>query len=76
MRLTVTLYGNLPSYVGGREKFTLELEPGTTVQDLIKQLRLPKEEIWLVSINGSRAAETQPLRDGDDICIFEPVSGG
>ncbi|MEM2905216.1 MAG: MoaD/ThiS family protein [Candidatus Bathyarchaeia archaeon] len=76
MRVTVTLYGNLPSYLGGKEKLTVTAEPGTTVQDLVKQLRLPKEEVWLVSVNGSRAEERQPLQDGDEVRIFEPVTGG
>ena len=76
MQITVTLYGNLPSYVNGKERLTLAPEPGTRVQDLVQQLRLPKEEVWLVSVNGSRAAETQLLKEGDDVRIFEPVSGG
>ncbi len=76
MRITVTLYGNLPSYLDGKEKLTLTPEPGTRVQDLIQQLGLPREEVWLVSVNGSQAAESQLLKDGDDVRVFEPVSGG
>ena len=52
------------------------IEPGTTVDHLLKKLSVPKDDVRLVFINGIRCNLTSPLKDGDRVGVFPPVGGG
>jgi len=54
----------------------MELPEGTLVIDLLARLQIPREEIAFVAVNGSRAPWSQPLADGDEVKLFQPVGGG
>lgn len=79
MIVTVRLSTTLRAYVEGYSPSTgleMELEPGVTVGDLAKKLRLPLNEIKIMMVNGRHAALEDTVSDGDRIGFFPAVGGG
>lgn len=77
MRLTVHLFGDLRRFLPrGQEALDLEIQDGATAALVLEQLGIHPGEVWLVRANRQIVAEDSPLRDGDDLEIFEPVGGG
>ncbi len=70
----------------GREVEQVELPRGvTTVADLIRHLRgadsafermIASQEQVLVAVNQAVTGGDGPIRDGDEIAFFPPMSGG
>ncbi|MEW6292891.1 MAG: MoaD/ThiS family protein [Pseudomonadota bacterium] len=84
MKIVFKLFASLQDYLPVEAKMTnaltLELDEGTTVQDVIERFALPQKSCKLVLIDGnfvppeSRAARA--LRDGETLAIWPPVAGG
>jgi len=74
MHVTVKLYATLRT--GRFVQKTLEFEDGITVQELIKSLSLPENEVTLIFVNGQHAQLQDKLSDGDTVALFPPVGGG
>ena len=68
-------------FAGGRN-VTLELDPGTTIKDLLHQLpSIGPPDAWddmmlMVFVNGEAKGFDYVLLDGDTIDLHIPVSGG
>jgi molybdopterin synthase catalytic subunit len=66
----------------GREELDLELDDNSTVSDLIEHLRKdhPKLgnllETLVVSVNLEYAHYDTVLKEGDEVALLPPVSGG
>ena len=77
MKVDISLFAYLAKYgPEGREHFSVDLEDGTTVGQLIDRLSLPSDVRLLAAINGQAGNKTQRLKDGDEVFIFTPVAGG
>lgn len=84
MKVVFKLYATLQDYLPAEAKTTnaqtLQLEEGTTVQQIIERFSLPQKLCHLVLIDGhfvppaERAART--LKDGEILAIWPPVAGG
>ncbi len=68
--------------VVGEKDLTIELEKESKVDDLMSHLydRYPdleemKEQL-LISVNKDRTDKDEPLKDGDEIAVMPPVTGG
>jgi sulfur carrier protein ThiS len=79
MTVEIALFAYLSDYqpdgLGGRGPRALEVEPATTIADIIAVLKLP-DEPRIVFVNGKHAPDEAVLLDGDRIAIFPPVAGG
>ena len=79
MNTTVTiqlkLYATLRKFAPNDDD-EINIEPGTSVSDIIKQLGIPGTEAKLVFINGKKGAIDTILRGGERLGIFPPVGGG
>ena len=75
VRLFASFTKNLPDDAEG-QKVILDLAEGTTVKQVLVQLRVPLEEIKLVFINSVHAEIEDVLKDGDRMGAFPPVGGG
>jgi len=75
VKLFATLRRHRPGLEIG-EAFPVELPPGSTVADLVRQLDLPQGQIKLVFVNALFRDEDHVLADGDEVGIFPPVGGG
>lgn len=76
MQIDVKLYGDLKKYApGDQTDFVLTLDPGATLQDVLKRLSIPNEH-HVSLINGRRAAKETRFEGGDTLVLFPPISGG
>ena len=60
------------------ERGWMDLPEGSTVSDALRAIRCSrlKAKLLLCSLNGERADFGAPLREGDVIGFFIPISGG
>lgn len=81
MEIDIRLRGNISYYLPeGRGRFSLRksFDEEKTVQEVVKELGLPKDLNHIVAVNG-KVIETEidrPLEDGDEVALFTPNSGG
>jgi molybdopterin synthase catalytic subunit/molybdopterin converting factor small subunit len=81
MRVTVLFFGVLKEILSS-ESQTLDLPPGATVDAVLGHYRdlLPQQpRLWsslAVAVNQSYAPSGCLLRDGDEVALLPPVSGG
>ncbi len=54
----------------------LEIPEGTTVDAVLKQLKVPSESEKLIIVNGRHQTNDYVLQPGDDLVFFPPVAGG
>lgn len=77
MKLTVRLFGDLRRYLPrGQELLELELPEGATPTAVLQHIGIHPGEVWVVRANKQVVPDDHPLRDGDDLEVFEPVGGG
>jgi len=80
MQVKVLPFGVLKDWLGSAEA-TVELPDGSTVAELLRRLwskQFPPQ-VWqgiAVSVNAEYAIATQVLREGDEVGLLPPVSGG
>lgn len=77
MRVRVRLHGGLHIDLGMNSEM-IELTPtqGPKVADIVRELGLRAEDVWLVSVNRNRVSNDFTVQNGDLIEIFPIVSGG
>ncbi len=83
MKITVKLFASLGDYLpqgAQRNQIEMEYPPGTTLADIAEHLKLPRELVHLVLIDGVfvplEERSTRILVEGEAIAIFPPVAGG
>lgn len=79
--VTVRLFAAYADAVG-RTGVDISLAPGSTIGDLLSELRrqVPQAEVLperpLCAVNLVHVLSTHPLRDGDEVAILPPLAGG
>ena len=79
MHVRVKLFANLSRGITGAlpgTPFDVPLPQGATVDDLIGQLNLPRQEVKIAFVNGRSRPMDWPLVNGDEVGIFPLVGGG
>ena len=58
----------------------LQLPDGATALDVVRQLGMPAETNYLITLNGAivpmSQRETTTLSNADEVCILPPLKGG
>jgi molybdopterin converting factor small subunit len=78
MDVDVALFASLSDFhtkPGEGRTRTYELEPGTTISEVIAMLDLP-DQARVIFLNGRHADEATALDEGQRLAIFPPVAGG
>ena len=78
-KVEVRLFASLRKYhpnSGDSDAFALELDDKANLGELVNQLKIPRQEIGVLMINGSWQKESYLLKDGDRIGIFPLIGGG
>lgn len=77
MSVSVKFFAALADRVG-RRSTELEFEEGMTVADVWKRVSDSQDapENVMMAVNMQYAKAEQPVRDGDEIGFFPPVTGG
>ena len=78
--ISLRFFGALSESVSG-EILTRELPEGRTLGDLRRALVQehpdePRLAICMIAVNAEYRDEATPLRDGDEVAMIPPVSGG
>jgi molybdopterin converting factor small subunit len=75
LKVKVKLYGTSGR---GLEKSELELDlhENATTEDAVNQLPVRDRVYLYVVRNGMRLSQNARLRDGDELLVFPPVTGG
>jgi sulfur carrier protein ThiS len=84
MRVTFKLFAMLQDYLPLEARqnnaLALDVEEGTTIQQLIERFSLPQKSCHLVLIDGNfvppAERERRALRDGETLAIWPPIAGG
>ena len=79
MRVTVLYFGVLREVMGGGGG-VVDVTDGVTVGELVRQFATSNEsKVWgsvAVAVNREYAGKDVVLRDGDEVAVLPPVSGG
>ncbi|MGR8933761.1 MAG: MoaD/ThiS family protein [Gammaproteobacteria bacterium] len=77
MSITVRYFASLKELVGRSEEIVADAA-GSTVGDLWFRLNpsLPLPDNTLTAVNMEYAAIDAPVKDGDEVAFFPPVTGG
>ena len=81
MRLRVRYFASIREFTGVKEE-QLEVPEGSTAESLKKRVQglhtTLKDQDYniLIAVNGSFIEPTRVLRQGDEVALFPPVSGG
>lgn len=79
MKIKVKLYGTLGNHLPNLdplEALLLEIPEGSTVDDLIDRLAVPREKVGIVSVDGRLVKATEPLHSNNFVRIYRPLAGG
>ncbi len=74
--VTVNLYAGLREFIDGAPSINVELEPGTTIGQVIERLGVPVEKTRIIFLNNRAAQPTSPIEPGDQLSIFPAIGGG
>jgi molybdopterin converting factor small subunit len=74
MKVKVKLFALLRQF--GPDEQTVELPEGTTIDDVVRSLKLPGTIRLLRIVNGEHRPADHVLKDGDDLALFPPIAGG
>lgn len=79
-KLFATLQDYLPAEARLTNRLSLDLDEGTTIQQLIERFGLPQQSCHLVLIDGNfippTARASRALKEGETLAIWPPVAGG
>jgi len=77
MQVMVRAVGLVKNYLAGKtSSLMVEINPTTTVHDLLLQLDVPENEIMRVAVNNQIVPFEQRLLDGDEVRLIPPIAGG
>ena len=79
MHVTVKVFASLKRYLPedrADHPFDMEIPEGATLEDVVRLIGLPSDEVKVTFVNGRTEELTHALRDGDEIGIFPPIGGG
>lgn len=79
MKVEVNLYSILAACLpegSSRHSRVMDFPEGTTLADIVEQLKVPVDDIKIMFINGIHAKGPEILKEGDRVGIFPPVAGG
>jgi molybdopterin converting factor small subunit len=83
MRVVFKLFASLADFLPAGRRGNLveiEVEPDTTVGDLITRYQVPEKKAHLVLVNGVYIAPAgragHVLQEGDELAIWPPIAGG
>lgn len=79
MKINVVCFGVMREYLpsSGRDRRAeLDVEPGSTVDQVIDALGIPRRLVFAVLVDGQQAPVSETLRDGCEVTLMPPFAGG
>ena len=79
MEIEIKLWGNIAYHSAeakGRFSLKKSVDEGKTVQEVVEGLGLLKGLNFIVTVNGRAIEAEYALKDGDEVALYTPFSGG
>lgn len=79
MKVEIMLFAHFMKYLppkSDQDSFSLEVDTSARVGDALRKLAIPPDHPKIIQVNGVRATEDDPLKEGDILRIFPPLPGG
>ncbi len=79
MKIDLILYVSLTRFVSGSvagDPIQLEIQPKTSINDVLQQMGLPVDMSLILLINGRSGIKSQELHENDRLAIFPTIAGG
>ena len=79
VKVEVRLFANLAKLLppgSQKKRATLTVRKGTTVDELLDRLNLPRKVTNIVMVNGAQGDREAELKEGDVVSVFPPIAGG
>jgi sulfur-carrier protein len=80
LKLFASLAAHLPAEARSRHRVDLNIEPGSTVLDVVRSQGIPESLCAIVLVDGEWVARadraTRALSEGQVLAIWPPVAGG
>jgi len=74
--ITLHLYASFRQYAGGQASISVPIQSGQTVESVVRELKIPLDEVRLVFTDHRIASLTARLEGGETVGIFPAVGGG
>jgi molybdopterin converting factor small subunit len=74
MKVRIKLFASLRQF--GPDEQVTDLPEGTTIDDAVHLLQIPRTIRLLKIVNGVHQPADHVLQDGDDLALFPPIAGG
>jgi molybdopterin converting factor small subunit len=74
MKVRIKLFASLRTF--GPDEEVRDLPEGTTIDDVVRLIRIPATIRLLKIVNGEHRPANHVLQDGDDLALFPPIAGG
>jgi len=80
MKIQLNLFASLTRFLpdpeGAGFSNLVEIREGTTIEALLDQLKIPREQPKIIFLNGLHAEVNTVLKEGDRLGVFPPLAGG
>ena len=78
MKITIAAYGILRSYLGQNTVTSVEKEISkpVSIREIIEEMGIPAGMVMLVAANDEQKDFDYIPKDGDEIKLIPPISGG
>jgi sulfur carrier protein ThiS len=80
MQITIRLLASyrhyLPEGLDPQVGYSLTVEPGVTIGQVLDELPIPADGLCTFLVNGRHAVRDQILQEGDALSVFPAVGGG
>jgi len=79
MKIHVKLFATFQKYLPkgtGLEGIEIDVDEGTTLEDLYRRFKLPEKTPKITLVNGKHQPPSYTVKEGETISVFPPIAGG
>jgi sulfur carrier protein ThiS len=75
-KIVVKLYASLRRYSDGAGSVEMEIQPGETIEQILKRRGVPVEQARVIFVNGRAAGLADSLQGDEQVELFSAIGGG
>jgi sulfur carrier protein ThiS len=75
-KISVKLFATLRKYADGAASLDVEIEPGETIEQILKRRGVPVEQVRVVFVNGRASGLSHSLQGDERVELFSAIGGG
>jgi sulfur carrier protein ThiS len=75
-KISLRLYASLRKYTDGVGAMDLEIEPGATIEQVLRRQGVPPDQVRIIFVNGRAAGLNDALHGDEQLELFSAIGGG